>query len=139
MPDVPAYGVRCFAHTRGSRSAGDTESAAARTEPRLTNGRIAAVVHDDGRVEFSDAASRRTIPDLLAWESRKISVTRTRRRFAPRNSCRSFAARASFTADPCVPPIESRWEFRRKSERVITTVTLVVDADAPWLRILVRR
>src|ERR1019366_7264627 len=69
IPDVPAYGTRCFAHTSRNPAAAIPNVASAEGGA-LTNGLISVRVHDDGRVEFVDIANGRSVSNLLQWESR---------------------------------------------------------------------
>jgi mannosylglycerate hydrolase len=134
IPEVPAYGVRCFAH--GSRNRPQPFPNEARAErTTITNSRISVRVHEDGRVEFTDVERGRAVRDLLRWEAQVDlgdSYTPSIRgpKFAPK-----FLGARVVHRGPVRAAIESKWEFRRKKERVAATVQLIVDADAPWLRI----
>ncbi len=134
IPEVPGYGVHGFAHS--SRNRPETIPNPARAEKTtITNGRIAVRVHDDGRVEFTDIGGGRAVRDLLAWESLEDfgdAYTPSVRgvKFAPK-----FLGARVVHRGPVRAAIESKWEFRRKKERVTATVQLIVDADAQWLRI----
>ncbi|MFI5245153.1 MAG: glycoside hydrolase family 38 C-terminal domain-containing protein, partial [Gemmatimonadales bacterium] len=134
IPEVPAYGVRCFPHTRRNRGATIPHAASA-AAGALTNGIVSVRVHDDGRVAFTDVRSGRSIPDLLQWESR-VDLGDT---YTP--SIRGVKAEPTFVGvrvvhrGPVRAALEARWEFRAKKERVVASVRLMVDADAPWLRI----
>jgi alpha-mannosidase len=134
IPEVPAYGTRCFAHTVRNRTAAIPNPASAGRNT-LTNGRISVRVHDDGRVEFTDAGTGRSVQDLLQWESRVDlgdSYTPSIRevKFAPK-----FRGVRVVHRGPVRAALETKWEFRAKKERVVATFRLIVDADAPWLRI----
>jgi mannosylglycerate hydrolase len=136
VPEVPAYGIRCFPHTSRNRATAVPNPATAEGTT-VANGRIAVRVHGDGRVEFTDLAGGRAVSDLLTWESRvdagdsyTPSVRETK--FAPR-----FIGARVVHRGPIRAAIETKWEFRAKKERVAATVRLIVDADAPWLRIQV--
>lgn len=136
VPEVPAYGVRCFAHTSRNRPARVPNPATAQGTG-ATNGLVTVRVHDDGRVEFSDAVSGRTVPDLLQWESVADlgdSYTPSPRgaKFPPK-----FTGAKLLHRGPVRAAIQTSWEFREKKERVTAAVTLIVDANAPWLRIRV--
>lgn len=136
IPEVPAYGVRCFAQTSRNRP-GDIPNPAHAERASLTNGRISVNVHDDGRVEFADIGSDRSIADLLQWESRSDlgdSYTPSVReaKFTPK-----FMGARVLHRGPVRAALETRWEFRAKKARVTATVALVLDAGAPWLRIQV--
>ena len=134
VPEVPAYGVRCFSHTSRNRPAQIPNPAKAQ-ETEATNGRITIRVQEDGRVEFNDSNAGRMLPDLLHWESLidlGDSYTPSVRgaKFSPK-----FAGARVLHRGPVRAAIETMWEFREKKERVAATVTLIVDADAGWLRI----
>ena len=134
IPEVPAYGARGFAHT--SRNRPETIPNPARAEKTtITNGRVAVRVHDDGRVEFTDSASGRGSRDLLQWESREdLGDSYTPSIRGMKFAAKFLGARVVHRG-PVRAAIESKWEFRRKKERISATVQLIVDADAPWLRI----
>jgi alpha-mannosidase len=136
VPEVPAYGIRSFAHTSRNRPVAIPHAAKAEGNA-LTNGRVSVRVGDDGRVEFTDVSTGRTVPDLLQWESRvdlgdsyTPSVRETK--FAPK----CLGVRVVHRG-PVRAAVETKWEFREKKERAAVTVRLIVDADAPWLRIIV--
>lgn len=134
IPEVPAYGVRCFAHTARNRP-GPVPNEARAERTTITNGRISVRVHEDGRVEFADAERGRAVRDLLRWESRVDlgdSYTPSIRgpKFAPK-----FLGARVVHRGPVRAAIEAKWEFRAKKERITAGVQLIVDADARWLRI----
>jgi len=136
VPDVPAYGLRCFARASRGRATPVPNPASAEKNA-LSNGLVSVLVHEGGRIEFADAASRRLVPDLLQWESRTDlgdtytpSVRGTK--FAPR-----FRKARVVHRGPVRAALEARWEFRSGNERMDAVVTLIVDAGAPWVRIRV--
>lgn len=136
IPEVPAYGVRCFAQTSRNRAV-EIPNPAHADGSSLTNGRISVRVHEDGRVELTDSGNERSIADLLQWESRTDlgdSYTPSLReaKFAPK-----FVGVRVSHRGPVRAALETRWEFRaiKKQERIAATVSLILDADAPWLRI----
>jgi mannosylglycerate hydrolase len=136
IPDVPAYGVRCFAQTTRNRPS-EIPNPSYAAGATVTNGRISVTVHEDGRVEFTDAGNDRSIADLLRWESRSDlgdSYTPSIRdaKFAPK-----FLGVRVLHRGPVRATLETRWEFRARKDHVRATVSLVVDADAPWIRIQV--
>jgi alpha-mannosidase len=134
VPEVPAYGAHGFAHTSRNRPAAIPNPARAE-KTTITNGRIAVRVHDDGRVEFTDSASGRGVRDLLQWESREdLGDSYTPSIRGVKFAAKFLGARVVHRG-PVRAAIESKWEFRRKKERISATVQLIVDADAPWLRI----
>jgi alpha-mannosidase len=134
VPEVPAYGIRTFAHTSRNHGA-KIPNAATVVDGVLSNGQVMLQVHEDGRVEFTDIGSTRVVPDLLSWESRVDlgdSYTPSVRgvKFAEK-----FLGKRVVHRGPVRGAIEMRWEFREKRERVHASVLLIVDADAPWVRI----
>ena len=134
IPEVPAYGVRSFAHTSRNKPAAVPNPAGA-DGSTISNGRITVRVHEDGRVEFSDSDRKRSIASLLHWESRSDlgdSYTSSVRseKFAPK-----FLGVRVSQRGPVRATLETKWEFRAKKERMTATVSLIVDADAPLLRV----
>ena len=134
IPEVPAYGVRAFAHTSRNRPE-EIPNPASADRASLTNGRIKIQIDDAGRVRFTDIAARRSVADLLQWESRvdlgdTYSPSIREEKFKPKFLGARVARRGPVRAS-----IEMRWEFRARKERVSVSVGLIVDADAPWLRI----
>jgi mannosylglycerate hydrolase len=139
VPEVPGYGVKCCAHAGRNRPAAIPNAASAAANV-VTNGRISVAVHGDGRVEFTDVARGRTIPNLLSWES----LADLGDLYTPSVRGVKFAAKFAgvrvLHRGPVRAALETRWEFREKSERkerVTAVVRLIVDADANWLRIQV--
>jgi alpha-mannosidase/mRNA-degrading endonuclease toxin of MazEF toxin-antitoxin module len=134
IPEVPAYGVRSFAHTSRNRPE-EIPNPASADRASLTNGRIKVRIDDAGRVHFTDIAARRSVPDLLRWESAvDLGDTYTpsirEEKFKPK-----FLGARVTQRGPVRASIEMKWEFHAKKERVSVSVALIVDADAPWLRI----
>jgi mannosylglycerate hydrolase len=133
IDEVPAYGIRCF----------DQRTARARPIPNpasadgheVTNGRITVRVHDDGRVELRDHESGRSIDHLLLWES----LVDAGDLYTP--SLRGTALAPFFSGcrvihrGPVRAALEMRWSFHSGRERLLVRTLLIVDADAPWLRI----
>ena len=133
VDEVPAYGIRCF----------DQRAARARPIPNpartdgneATNGRITVRVADDGRVELRHLQSGRSIDHLLQWES----VVDAGDLYTP--SPRGTALAPFFSGcrvvhrGPVRAGLEMRWSFHSGRERLLVRVRLIVDADAPWLRI----
>ncbi|HEV8409054.1 MAG TPA: glycoside hydrolase family 38 C-terminal domain-containing protein [Gemmatimonadaceae bacterium] len=134
IPEVPAYGVRSFAQTSRNRPEKIPNPAGA-DRASLTNGRIRIRVDDAGRVQFTDIAARRSVPNLLQWESRvDLGDTYTPSIREDKLKPKFLGARVTHRG-PVRASIEMKWEFRAKKERVQASVVLMVDADAPWLRI----
>jgi len=136
VPEVPAYGARSFSQTTRNRAT-EIPNPATAERVALTNGRIAVRVHDDGRVQFTDLASKRSVANLLKWESRvDLGDSYTPSIREPRFVPKFLGARVTHRG-PVRAAIETKWEFRQKKERIAVSVQLIVDADAPWLRIRV--
>jgi alpha-mannosidase len=136
IPEVPGYGVRVFAQTSRNEQA-IVPNPASVNGATLSNGRLSVRVHDDGRVELTDHAGGRTVSDLLQWESRADfgdTYTPSIRdaKFAPK-----FLGARVMHRGPVRATIEIRWEFREKKERVRAAACVIVDADAPWVRLRV--
>ncbi len=136
VPAVAGYSVGCFAHTSRNRPAPIPNPARA-ADGAMSNGLISVHVHDDGRIEFTDHSNGRSVPDLLRWESfvdfGDLYTPSVRGpKFAPK-----FVGVRVPHRGPVRAALEMKWEFREKKERVAATVQLVIDADAPWLRIFV--
>jgi mannosylglycerate hydrolase len=134
VPEVPAYGIRTFAHTSRNH-AGKIPNEAIVADGVLSNRRVMVRVHEDGRVEFTDIASKRVVPDLLRWESRvDLGDTYTPSVRGAKFEEKFLGARVLHRG-PVRGAIELKWEFREKKERVQAAVQLIVDADAPWVRV----
>jgi len=134
VPEVPAYGVRCFPHQ--SRTKRLTPPNPARVESgAITNGLITLQVDDEGRVAFTHIPSGREIGNLLAWESR---VDRgdlyTPSLREPKLLVRFRGARVIHKG-PVRAAIETQWSLTAGRERVDAQVSLIVDANAPWVRV----
>ncbi len=137
IPEVPAYGIRCFAQTSRNRASDipNAACAAGNTNTGITNGRITVCVRDDGRVEFGEGA--RIVADLLSWESRvDLGDSYTPSVRGEKFTAEFMGARVTHRG-PVRAVIETKWQFGAKKERVAATLELIVDADAPWLRIRV--
>jgi mannosylglycerate hydrolase len=136
VPEVPAYGIRTFTHTSRNRAAKIPNEAIV-ADGVLSNGRVMVQVHEDGRVEFTDVASKRVVPDLLRWESRvDLGDTYTPSVRGAKFEAKFVGARVVHRG-PVRGAVELKWEFREKKERVQVAVQLIVDADAPWVRMAV--
>ncbi len=135
VPEVPAYGIRCAAHTSRNR-AGAISNPALVNGGRISNGRISVRVHD-GRIEFVDHENERSASSLLLWES----LTDLGDSYTP--SLRGAKFEAKFVSarvvhrGPVRAALDTKWEFRKKKEHIVANVRLIVDADARWLRIQV--
>ncbi len=136
IPEVPAYGVHTFAHTSRNRH-GKIPNEAIAADGTVSNGRVMVHVHEDGRVEFTDIASKRSVPDLLRWESRTDLGDSYTPSVREEKFAQKFLGARLLHPGPVRAAVELKWEFRGKKERVQVAVQLIVDADAPWIRIVV--
>ncbi len=136
VPDVPAYGVRTFPHQVRARRGAPPNPA--RAHPgRITNGRVAVAVDADGRVTLDDIASGRTVTDAIVWESatdRGDLYTASIREPRLRPTFRGLRVRHR---GPVRASLAARWVLSAGRERIPATVTFVVDADAPFVRVIV--
>jgi mannosylglycerate hydrolase len=137
VPEVAPYGVRAFPQTRG-RARGKVPNAVRSGDHTLSNGRIAIDVDDDGHVRFLDLAHRRSVDDVVRWESmvdRGDTYTPSIRgpRFAP-----AYKGARLLQHGPLRGSISLAWTLRARGERVDVRADLTIDADAPFLRIVVR-
>lgn len=136
IPEVPGYGIRCFPHqSRTRRSEPDHPVRADGTT--ITNGIVSVAVAADGRVSLTDESSSRTIVDLLRWESatdRGDLYTPSIResRFAP-----VYRGARTMHKGPVRATVETRWSFGSGRERIDARVQLIVDANAPFVRVRV--
>lgn len=141
VPEIPAYGVRGFADA--SRNKKSTVPYAAQVvRDTLSNGLISVRVRTDGRVEFTDLESGRTVRDLLSFESlvdEGDSYTPSLR--GPKFT--AVFARKGWRVvhrGPVRAAVEGRWTFGergRGGERMALRAKLVLDAGARWLRLIV--
>lgn len=136
VPEVPAYGVRVLAHqSRAKRVAPPNPASVA--DGVIGNGLLSIGVANDGRVSFTDHRAKRTIADLLVWESRtdlgdlytpSIRDAKLEPRFRGAKVVHKGSVRAA---------IETRWSFGPARGGIEARVTLIVDANAPFVRVQV--
>jgi len=141
VPEVPAYGVRCFADAaRGNRS--PVPNAASFVRDELTNGLISVRVRADGGIVFTDLESGRAVRDLLTFES----LVDRGDSYTPSLRGKKFSAQFEKKGwrvvhrGPVRAAVAGRWtlgEPGRGGQRISVRVTLVLDAGARWLRVLV--
>jgi alpha-mannosidase len=134
VDDVPAYGVRCFDQSKGHRRGLIPNQAHVETDG-LSNGRLVVRVQDGGRVELRSVESGRAVENLLTWESLVDAgdlYTPSPRgaKFVP-----TFDGWRAIHRGPVRAGLEMRWTFRAGRERLHARVRLIVDANAPWLRL----
>lgn len=134
IPEVPAYGVRCFPHQ--SRSRRELPPNPARADAGgISNGIVTVSVDDAGHVRIAHAPSGRALDDCLVWDNR----TDVGDLYTP--SIRGDKLVARFRGSkvlhkgPVRAAIEMRWSFAAGRERVDATVTLIVDANASFVRV----
>jgi hypothetical protein len=144
VPEVPAYGVRCFPHRRRPRTTEIPHPAEA-ADRVLTNGRIRVAIGEGARITLADAELGRTVPDLLWWEC--VEDLGDEYTPSPRGVklTPEVISLKRLHRGPVRAVYESRWRFRsagggrrrtgRAAEQVEATRQLIVDADARWLRI----
>jgi mannosylglycerate hydrolase len=134
VDEIPAYGIRCFAPVSRKRR-GSIPNPAQVSGRALMNGLVSVQVTGEGRVAVHDLRSGRIVEELLEWESltdagdlytpsvRDVKLVPTLRRV---RVLHRGPVRAALAMD---------WSFRSGRERVDTRVQLIVDADAPWVRV----
>lgn len=135
VSDVPPYGLSATPISAiASSHPPDSVTVKGRS---MTNGRLTLRWDATGRVALTDVASRRTIRGLIEWESREdlgdlYTPSIRRRKLLPRIVSTKLVHRG-----PLRGVVEQRWRFASKRERVDVTLQLILDAAAPWLRLLV--
>ncbi len=136
IPEVPAYGVRCFPHQSRTRRADPPDPARADGHT-IANGMLSLSVGDDGRVSVTQRATSRTIHDVLQWDSA------TDRGDLYTASIREQRLDATFRGSrvrhkgPVRAAVETRWTLRRGRERIDATVEFIVDAGTSFVRVRV--
>jgi alpha-mannosidase len=136
IPEVPACGIRCFAHQVRSRRM-DPPNPARAAGTSISNGLVTVAVDAGGRVSFTDVASGRAVADVLRWDSatdRGDLYTASIR--APRFAA-EFKGAKLLHKGPVRAAVETRWSFGGAKERITAAVTFVVDANAPFVRVVV--
>ena len=144
VPEVPAYGVRAFPHQARAKRVAPPNPAAASAGTSagvgtsvgtIGNGLISVSVDERGSVAFADLRSGQRVGELLAWESQ----TDLGDLYTPSLRGPKFASQ--FRGSKVIhkglvrAAIETRWSFGAGRERVDARVTLIVDANAPFLRV----
>lgn len=136
VPEVPAYGVRSFPHQTRARRGVPPNPAHARPDT-IANGRVAVAVGPDGRVTLTDLSSGRRVPDGITWESttdRGDLYTASLREPRLRPTFRGMRVRHR---GPVRASLETRWMLSAGRDRITATLTFIVDADAPFVRVVV--
>jgi alpha-mannosidase len=131
---VPGYGVACFPQrSRGRRSAPPDPVHVGNWS--LSNARVAVTVLPDGRVTLADQATGTSIGRLLVWDSRTdlgdlYTPSVREKRLTP-----SFRGARVVHRGPVRGTIETRWRLASGRQRIDVTVTLMLDAGAPFVRV----
>ena len=140
---VPALGVVALEQRDGGRAAkGDVPNPVRGDSRSLDNGRLRVEIGSDGTVSLGDLASGRRIESLFAIEDRVDAGDL----YTP--SIRDGAGTARFDGarlvqkGPLRAVLRTRWRVDdgrgRRAARDPLVIDLVLDADAPFLRIEVR-
>ena len=136
LPEIPAYGVRCFDHARasGPRAVPNPASVDGQT---ITNGRLSVRVQDDGRVWVTDHVLGRSVTDFLTWDSATdlgdlYTPSIRGVKFVP--VCENVRA---VHHGPVRASLEMEWTFRSGSEQAAAKVSFSVDADARFVRVAI--
>lgn len=136
VPEVPAYGIRCFPHQSRARRQEPPNPARA-TADGVSNGRVSVAVAADGRATLTDVTAGRRVTDCLTWESttdRGDLYTASIRESRLRPTFKGMRIRHR---GPVRASMETRWALSGGRDRITATVTFIVDADAPFVRVIV--
>ncbi len=135
VPEVPGYGVRALAQTARTVKKGTVPNPVHVSKNAMSNGRISVRVDDAGGVEFTDLERGRTIDDLLAWED--LADLGDLYTSSPRGTklTPKFNGVRLVHRGPLRVAIDLRWTLQARRDRVDVRVRLIVDANAPWLRV----
>lgn len=137
IPEVPAYGVRAFPHQSRARKR-EVPNAAWSEPGTISNGLVQVRLGDGGAVSVTDHRTGRTLANTLAWESlTDLGDLYTQSLRGPKLSAKFRGARIT-ARGPVRAAMETRWQFGGPGERVDATVILVIDANAPYVRVQVR-
>jgi alpha-mannosidase len=136
IPEVPAYGIRCFPHQARARKH-EVPNRAWAESGAISNGLVKVRVDEGGNVIITDHVTGRTIPGALFWESESdCGDLYTLSLRGPKLTARFRGAKITAKGPVCAS-IETRWQLSEARERVEATITLTVDANAPFVRLLV--
>ncbi|HET9453001.1 MAG TPA: hypothetical protein VFO66_01855 [Gemmatimonadaceae bacterium] len=135
IDDAPGYGVLSLPFGEGRAPA---PANLVETRGRsVTNGLITLKWDPAGRLSLEDHGSGRTIGSLVAWESRRdvgdlYTPALRQRKLVPRLQGTRVLHRGPLRA-----VIEQHWRLVKRLEHVDVRLQLIVDANAPFLRIRV--
>ena len=135
IDDAPGYGVLSLPFGEG-RAPGAVNLVETRGRS-VTNGLITLKWDPAGRLSLEDLGSGRSIGSLVAWESRRdvgdlYTPALRQRKLVPRLQGTRVLHRGPLRA-----VIEQHWRLVRRLEHVDVRLQLIVDANAPFLRIRV--
>jgi alpha-mannosidase len=132
VSDVPAYGIRALPHQQRSKKR-EIPNPVRIDGAAITNELVSVRVDESGNVVLSGAG--RIIPGALIWESQiDLGDLYTQSLRGPKLVVR-FRGAKIIAKGPVRGAIETRWVFSAGRERVEATATLIVDANAPFVRI----
>jgi len=135
VDEVPGYGIVSLPFGERARS---TPANVVESKGRtITNGRISLRWDGSGRLTLEDLECGRTVSSLLAWESRRdvgdlYTPAVRQRKFVPR-----FHGTRVLHRGPLRAVLEQRWRLVKRHEHVDLRVHVIVDANAPFLRLRV--
>ena len=134
VPEVPAYGIHAFPHqTRAKRVAPPNPAVA--SAGTIGNGLISVSIDERGSVAFADIRSGQRLNELLVWDSQvDLGDLYTPSLRGPKFASQ-FRGSKVIHKGPVRAAIETRWSFGAGRERVDARVTLIVDANTPFVRV----
>lgn len=133
VKDVPAYGVLSLPMDAEPEAPPTAEAVVAKRR-EVSNGNITLSWDASGRITLADAIARRTIRNLVEWESRvDVGDLYTPAIRAARLKGRLRGTRIIHRG-PMTGVVEQRWEFVARGERVDVRLRFVLDAGARFLR-----
>jgi mannosylglycerate hydrolase len=137
VPEVPAYGVRAFPHqTRARKHA--VPNPAWSEAGTISNGLVKVRIEEGGSIAVTDLGSGRTLTGVVVWDSQTdLGDLYTQSLRGPRFDARFRGSRITGKG-PVRASMETRWQLGGAGERIDVTVTLIVDANAPFVRVQVR-
>lgn len=133
---VPGYGVVSQPQrTRGRRT--NPPDPVRADGLSIANTRVTVSVDADGRVSFVDREAGVSIDSLLVWESRTDLGDLYTPSLRERRLAASFRGARVRHRGPVRGAIETRWRLAAGRERIDVTVTVALDAGAPFVRLSV--
>ncbi|HUX32969.1 MAG TPA: glycoside hydrolase family 38 C-terminal domain-containing protein [Gemmatimonadaceae bacterium] len=136
--EMPGYGLRAQPVSSGRNTPSEPPHPVRVERGLLSNGRLSAALHDDGRVTLRHHASGRTIADVIGLEDEDDGgdlYTPSPR--GPRRGA-TLAGSRIVHRGPLRGALETRWRVAvRGGESVTVRIRLTLDADANVLRVAV--